>query len=456
MNKIIQAATSLAYHKLLAYVTYIYPGYKIGLHHRIIAEKLEKVEKGKIKRLIIIMPPRFGKSLLVTQLFVSWFLGKNKDRQVISTSYGDDLAADFGRKVRNYIETDEFKNIFDMRLAEDSKAIGKFATNGEGGYISTGIGGAITGRGADLLIIDDPIKNRQDADSETIRNKIGDWYSSVARTRLQPDASIIVIQTRWHKDDLVGRLLQQGGWEVVNIPAIREEKSVWEEHWSTSALQSIRHDIDPRDWWCLYQGIPMDPANQVFDQSMFHYWQELPVNPVYLMVVDPAFSKKKTSDYSCIMIACRSEGKTYIVEYVNEKLAPDELISKILQLYVKWKPIYTGIEAYAAQAVIGHYLKEKASQSGITLHYEEIKQIGSKIDKIKRLLPPMRDSKLFWKPFHAEIEKQLLAFPQGDHDDVIDAMQMLYELGGATQQSGDYLESIRLFYQKGNVAKSLI
>ena len=193
-----------------------------------IAEKLEAVERGEIDRLMINMPPRHGKSELASRRFPAWFLGRHPNKSVIAASYNSDLAADFGRQVRNIVAAREYANLFETKLAEDSRAANRWNTDAGGSYVAAGVGTAITGGGADILLIDDPVKDREEADSEIQRQKVWDWYTSTAYTRLAPGGRIIVIQTRWHEDDLSGRLLVEqakGGdkWEILELPAITSD-----------------------------------------------------------------------------------------------------------------------------------------------------------------------------------------------------------------------------------------
>lgn len=431
-QEINQAAAVMAKNRLLPFSIVMMPEFKLGVHIKLLASKLEAVERGEIKRLIIVCPPRHCKSLLASQYFPAWYLGRNPSNQVIAASYGDDLARDFGRKVRNTIAEGEYQQVFNTRMSEDSSSQGKFNTTEGGVYVATGIGGAITGRGADLAIIDDAIKGRKDADSEQIRKNVWEWYTSVLRTRLMPNGAIVVIGTRWHKDDLIGKLLKDNteGWEVVHLPAINDKNEpLWPEMFSLDELEKTKRAIGSREWLCLYQGTPSDPENQIFHSEMFRYYDELPTEGevTIVMTVDPAFSEKKSSDDSCIMITGKYKDKTYVLEYFNAKVLPNDLIAEIIRLYKKWKPHYVGIEAFAAQSVIGFYLQEKMATEGVIFSWEEIKQSGDKLSKIKRLEPYFREGKILMKRHHTALEKQLVEFPQGDHDDVIDALQMSYE-----------------------------
>jgi len=434
--KVLQAVQTLSRERLLPFITYDFPKYEVNYHLKRLAEKLEKVEKGEIKRLMIVMPPRHGKSFICSQYFPAWYLGRNPTHQVIATSYADDLARDFGRKVRNLIKSPLYEKLFGLTISEDSASQSRLHTQQGGVYVSTGIGGAITGRGADLAIIDDFCKNREQADSITYRNKVWDWYSSTLRTRLMPKGAIVVIATRWHKDDLIGRLLNGGEkWEMLHFPAINDKgEALWETRYPVTSLEDTRKAITARDWHCLYQGVPADPEKQIFHAEMFKYWHELPQGDL-VMTIDPAFSNKESADCSCILVAMKSGNKTYVIEYINEKLLPNALIDKIVAMYKKWQPAYVGIEAVAAQTIIGYYLKERMASEGIQFSYEEIRQKEAKEQKILKLEPFIRQGLIIWHRSHTELEQQMLEFPLGEHDDIIDALQMTFQfkLGGQIQ-----------------------
>lgn len=235
--------------------------YKPNWHHEQIASALEKVESGEIKRLLIQMPPRHGKSQLASINFPAWYLGRNPNKEIITASYSSDLAIDFGSKTRDVVNDEIYKDIFETRLKQDEQNKAKWRTNDKGSYTSVGVGGPLTGRGANILIIDDPLKNREEAESETMRKKVWDWYTSTAYTRLEKNGAIIVIMTRWHLDDLAGRLLdyeQHGGehWEVISFPAIAEDderfrkkgEALWESKYDLNALLNIKQNIGAYDW----------------------------------------------------------------------------------------------------------------------------------------------------------------------------------------------------------------
>ncbi len=441
--------------------------YQVNWHHLEIIKKLEAVERGEIKRLMIFMPPRHGKSELATIKFPAWFMGRNPNKSVISTSYTQELASTFGRSVRNICQSPEYTTIFpNVELSDDSQAANRFHVSGGGQYIAVGMGGSLTGRGGHVIIIDDPIRGREDADSETIRRKVIEWYSSVLYTRQEQDAAIVLILTRWHEDDLAGHLLaqmEQGGdkWDILNLPALatcdephrKESEALWPEKYPTLKLEEFKRNMNPRDWQSLYQQNPIAAESQEFHAEWFRYYDDLPDDLTIVTVVDPAFKKRPTSDYSVVLTAAKSKNKTYLLEYVRKRMNPAELIDSIVLQVKKWQPYRLGVEAYAAQAVIGFYLNERLQEEGIGITAMEITQKGDKLTKIRRLVAPWRDGKIFHKKHMTELETELLSFPVGKHDDIIDAVQMVDEfkiyLGeDPLLADSNYFEELGIEYNK--------
>jgi hypothetical protein len=259
---------------LLHFTTYTFPDYQVAHHHRLICDRLDRVERGELRRLMIFMPPRHGKSELASRRFPPYVLGRNPDKEIISASYGANLAVDFGREVRNTVASRRFAALFpDVRLAPDSTAKDRWHTNGRGGYVAAGVGTAITGRGANILNIDDPVKDRAEAESETVRGSIWAWYRSTAYTRLEKDAAVILTMTRWHEDDLAGRLLEQAqvegdAWDVLCLPAFSPEGSaLWPEKYDEAALRQIRSVLELREWGALYEQNPRPSGASFFDME---------------------------------------------------------------------------------------------------------------------------------------------------------------------------------------------
>lgn len=473
MEKKDRAVATLAKNSLMAFTIATHRDYEPSWHHRLIVEKLEAVERGDIDRLMIFMPPRHGKSELASIRFPAWYIGKNPHKQIICNSYTSDLAQDFGRKVRNLISDERYQAIFhDVQLSEDSKAKNKFDTNKGGTYISTGIGGAITGRGADLLILDDPIKGREDADSETIREKVWNYYSSVAYTRLEKNGAVVLIQTRWHEDDIGARLLEQmekdgDKWEVLDLPAIctktddyrKEGDPLWPEKYTTDDLMRIKQAIAPRDWYALYQQTPTGREAQEFYSEWFKYYDYAPDGLTILLAVDPAFSKNKNSDYTAIIVVGKKGDETYILDYVNKRLGEDpyNIAKEVVELCRKYNPYKIGVEAFAAQAMLGHYLREKLMASGIStevlqLRIPNMKNSDIQKSRVRSLVGRYRDGKIHHKRWMTEIEDQLLKFPTGKHDDLIDCLSFFdhfkIEFTNFNNDEADYFDDLGVNYNQ--------
>jgi hypothetical protein len=259
---------------LIDFTCYTNRHYSVAPHHRLIAEKLDAVERGDIIRLMVFLPPRHGKSELVSRRFPAWYMGKHPDRDIISASYGSDLAGDFGRDVRNTVASPEYHELFpDVTLAPDSQAKDRWHVSGGGGYVAAGVGTTITGRGAHVFIIDDPVKDRADVESEKSREDMWKWYCSVAYTRLASNGAVILCLTRWHEDDLAGRLLSQQGeggdkWEQLILPAIDPIKgtALWEDRYPLAVLERIRRQ-DEYTWASLYEQRPRPLGGSFFSEN---------------------------------------------------------------------------------------------------------------------------------------------------------------------------------------------
>jgi hypothetical protein len=280
---------------LLAFTKYTMPSYQEAPHHKMIATLLESVALGLTSRAMIFMPPRHGKSELASRRFPAYYLGRFPQSEVIAASYNSDIAADFGRDVRSIVNSDEYGAVFPgVTLRPDSKAADRWHTSGGGAYRAAGIGTAMTGRGADLLLIDDPIKDREEADSELRRGRVWDWYRSTAYTRLSPNGRVVVIQTRWHEDDLSGRLIermQAGGddWEILDLPAIGADgRALWPERYPLDRLEAIKGTLGQREWSALYQQRPQPDEGGYFQRGWFKEWTKKP----------PQLNIYGTSDYA--------------------------------------------------------------------------------------------------------------------------------------------------------------
>lgn len=432
----------------------IYPDFDIEAYHiKKLSSALEGVENGTIKRLIITMPPRHGKSMLTSELFPTWYLGRNPDKRVMFATYNHTFASEFGRKVRNHLQDKMVTEIFpSCRIADDSSAADKFVTTQGGAYYAGGVGGSMTGRGTNLLIIDDALKNREEADSELIRQKLKDWYTSTAYTRLEPNAAVIVIQTRWHSDDLAGWLLSENkdNWTVIDFPAIIKDNngndaSLWPAKYSLQDLYRIRDNVSSRDWAALYMQQPVVDGGQVFKETDMRYYEndlDLSQMNVYAFV-DPANSKKPNADNTAmIVIGASKDGNIYLIDAWVDKLNLKERENLLFYIHSKYRPNAIYYEKYGMQLDI-----EFMRQAMEVRNYRfELREIGgnklSKEDRIKRLQPLFEDHKIYFprfikKPNYLGKEVDLVSyfldsefrqFPYAKHDDMIDVLSRICDV----------------------------
>lgn len=325
--------------------------FELAAHHRLIVEKLEAVERGEIQRLMIFMPPRHGKSLLATQMFPAWYLGRHPDRFVISASYGQDLSDDFGRKVRNLISSPLHRTVFPTcRLADGAASMRRFNTLAGGSYYAVGRGGPITGRGAHLLILDDLLKDREEAQSEMVRRNLHQWYAHVAYTRLQPGGAIVLIATRWHEDDLAGRLLNEQAnenWVVVSLPAIAEVdesfrcagEPLWPEKFPLSDLQRIRQSVGSAAWASLYQQRPAAAEGAIFKRDWIRRYRDVPNSfRKIIQSWDTAFKTGTENDYSALTTWGVTDIGYFLLSFWRGRAEFPELKRQVSSQAEQWKP----------------------------------------------------------------------------------------------------------------------
>jgi len=458
-----------ARNKLEIFSILTHPGYQINWHHRLIMEKLARVEQGKLKRLMIFMPPRHGKSQLSTVIFPAWYLGRNPKKEVITASYNSDLAQDFGSKTRDLVNDLSYKRIFKMQLQPDEKSKAKWKTSGGGTYTSVGVGGAITGRGANLFIIDDPIKNAEEAESETYRTKIWDWYRTVAYTRLEKDAAIIIILTRWHLDDLAGRLLEiedfEGfnknskiqKWEVMCLPAIaendedyrKEGEALWPWKFDLASLEETRELLGYKNFNAIYQQKPVAADTQDFRLEYFHYFEEKDILVHRQsrefridITIDPAVSKSKDACNSAIVAVGKADKDPnwYILDYITGKLDPKELVDAIFKMYVDMRRMYaqaqinTYIESWAYQKALKYFVDEEMRRRKEFFNLFEFRDDKDKERRIRGLVPLYRTGVIYHRNWMKDLEKELLQFPKGKYLDLIDCLSFQLTVKRPTTQ----------------------
>lgn len=429
----------------LAFTQYTHPQYRAAPHHRLIASKLEAVERGDVTRLAIFMPPRHGKSELASRRFPAWFLGRNPSLDVISASYNSDLASDFGRDVRDIARDPLFRNVFSQfSLRADSQAADRWKTNDGGAYRSAGVGTAMTGRGADLLIIDDPLKDRQSADSELTRRRIWEWYTSTAYTRLMPGGRIVVIQTRWHDDDLAGRLLEgDEGWDVLELPAIGPDgAALWSDQYDISALTNIRNTIGPRDWSALYQQKPQADEGEFFKREWFKRWSVLPDVRKYL-TADFAVTAD-AGDYTVIRCwGVSSSGDVYLIDGYRGQSTSDVWIERLCDLVIKHRPLCFFGEGGVIQKAIEPMLIRRMRERKAFCRLEWMPSINDKPTRARGFQARASMGKVLISsmPEYDAVIDEFTRFPAGKHDDDVDcgsllgrALDMVHPALGAGEQ----------------------
>ena len=440
----------------LTYVKHMWPDFIEGRHHQIFAEKLEQVARGELKRLIINMPPRHTKSEFASTYFPSWILGRNPKLKVMQITHTAELAFRFGRRVRDLIDSEDYQAVFPgVALKADSKSAGRWETSGGGEAFYSGIGGAVTGRGADLLVLDD-IHSEQDALSPTALDNAWEYYSSGPRQRLQPGGAIVIVMTRWSTKDLTGRLLAKqtqdhaDQWEVVEFPAIFPEsnKPLWPGYWKIEELEGVKASIPVSKWEAQWMQNPTSEEGALLKREWWNTWnkKEVPQMHYVIQSYDTAFSKKETADYSAITTWCvfhPEEGShrpcLLLLDSKKGRWDFPELKRIAYEQYTYWEPDTIIVEAKAS----GMPLTDELRAAGIpVVNYSP----GKGQDKIARVnsVAPILESGMVYVPdtrWAEELVEECAAFPFGDHDDLVDSTTqalLRYRQGGFIGLESDY------------------
>jgi predicted phage terminase large subunit-like protein len=443
----------------LSFVKHVWPEFIEGAHHKKIAEKFNQIANGKIKRLIINMPPRHTKSEFASFLLPAWMVGRKPDLKIIQTTHTTELAIRFGRKAKTLMDDPIYKQVFKTRLREDSQAAGKWETEQGGEYYAAGVGSAITGRGADLLIIDDP-HSEQDALNMTSMERAYEWYTSGPRQRLQPGGAIVLVMTRWNMKDLTGMLLKSqkelksDQWEIIEFPAILPSgKAVWPEYWNVKELQGVKASLSLGKWNAQWMQNPTSEEGSLIKREWWRKWDRdyIPKLTHVIQSYDTAFLKKETADYSAITtwgVFYESDDAApnlILLDALKERLEFPELRKKAKEQYDYWKPESVIVEAKA---------------SGLPLTYE-LRKMGIPVinytpskgnDKHARVnaVAPLFESGQIWAPdekFAEEVIEECASFPYGDHDDLVDSMTqavMRFRQGGFVGHPEDEKDAVSI------------
>ena len=435
----------------LDFVHAMWPEFIMGTHHGIIAKKLEQIASGEIKRLIINMPPRHTKSEFASFLFPAWMIGRNPAMKIIQATHTTELAVNFGRKTKNLLETDEYKDIFPgTSLSVDSKASGRWDTKRGGMYYAVGVGSNLAGRGGDLIIIDDP-HSEQTALSTSGFDLAWDWYTGGPRQRLQPGGAIVLVQTRWSEKDMTAQLIRAQGkdpladqWEIVELPALMPSgEPCWPEFWSKHELEQVKASVPPYKWNAQYQQNPTAEELSILKREWWKKWtkKEVPNLQYVIQSYDTAFSKKETADYSAIT--------TWGVFYPQEIGGSPALILldvkkgrwdfpelKVIaqEQYNFWEPETVIIEAKATGMPLTHELQKL----GIPVVNFTPSKGNDKLSRVHSI-SPLFEAGMVWAPDEVwadEMIEECAAFPNGRYDDLVDSMTqalMRYRQGNFVQ-----------------------
>jgi predicted phage terminase large subunit-like protein len=411
------------------------------------------------------LPPGSAKSTYSSVFFPEYFLGRNPQLQVISASHTVELAEAFGRRVRNAVGAPDFNMLWNASLAADNSAAGRWSTSKGGQYFAVGVGGSVTGRRSDLAIIDDPVASREDADSERMRERTWQWWVNDLKTRLKPHARIVFAMTRWHEDDLAGRILDQerDRWKVIKIPMLagendplgrKPDERLWPEWFTEEMLADAQKD--PRSWISLYQQEPRPAEGAEFKRSWIQRYTTPPRLLNKILMVDPAGAKGKTSDYTAMwVVGLASDQNAYVVDGLRDRLNLTERADDLFALHKKHKPIETRYERYGAFGDIEHLKSEMERRQ----YRFAVKEVGGQIQKearIRRLIPWFQAGRV-WLPHELIresvdgkqydvvkdfVEQEYASFPVGRHDDSFDCLSRLAEPGMALPwpDEGEYAD----------------
>jgi predicted phage terminase large subunit-like protein len=412
---------------LIAFTEYTSRSYRTADHHREIAAHLEAVERGEIDRLMIIEPPRHGKSELASRRFPAYYLGRNSERGIVAASYNSDLAMDFGRDVRNIVADPIYSNVFrDVKLSTDSKAADRWHTGQGGGYVSAGVGTAVTGRDAELFLIDDPMKDREDANSQRMRDRLWSWYSSVVQSRL-PQA-IILIQTRWHEDDLAGRIMaemESGGerWTILHHPAILDGEALWPERYPIDALERVKRAMSPRDWTALFQGRPAPEEGDFFKAEWFRWYDEPPAHLTKYGASDYAITVRDGDWTVHGVCGVDPNDDLYLLDISRDQSDSLTGVEAAIDMMQTHKPVAWVEEKAQIEKAIGPFIKKRQRERKCYTYRVQLPTTGDKMARAQSFRARAAQGKVYLPknaPWVQDLLAELLMFPSGAHDDQVD------------------------------------
>lgn len=419
------------------FIEYRDAGYKPATHHRLLIEKLEALERGEIDRLMVCMPPGSAKSTYASVEFPAWFLGRNPKKSVIAASHTQELAERFGRRVRNIVASEEFSRVFGVGVADDSSSAGRWDTTKGGEYFAAGVGGSITGRRADLGLIDDPVKSREDADSDRSREKAWDWYVNDFLTRLKPGAKQVVVMTRWHEDDLGGRILERerDRWTVVEIAmeampndplgrAVGER--LWPDWFTDDMVATAKRDV--RAWNALYQQQPASDDGDYFKRDWFTEYDELPQGLRVYAASDYGVTEGGGDYTEHGVFGVDHNGNLYVMDWWRKQASADVWIDAKCDLILQHEPLCWFGEAGPIRRAVEPFMMRRMSERKAHCRVEWLASISDKTTRARSFQALASMGKVFF-PRHAawkaDVIGQLTRFPAGKHDDSVDVCSLI-------------------------------
>lgn len=425
---------------LIAFTEYTYPRYRAAPLHKTISEQLERVERGEIDRLMLLVPPRHGKSELASRHFPAYYLGRHPDRQFISAAATASLAEDFGRDVRNIIASPEYRVLFDTTLAEDSRAKGRWNTAQGGSYYAAGVDMAIMGRGAHVFLIDDPFGTMADARNETARRNVWEWYTGTVYNRLEESGAIVIINHRMHEEDLTGMLLAQqaaGGdrWEVVELkPDLDHGIALWPEKYPIEVLQRIHRNTTAQDWSALYLQNPVPDEGSYFKAEWLKAYEKLPAKETLTFYGASDYAvTADAGDYTIHgIVGLDPEGKMYLADLWRRQVATDESVDAFCDLVIEWKPMAWANETGQIKSAIGPFMLQRQRQRGAYVVQETFPtRGGDKAVRAQSIRGRMALDGLYVPvnaPWYADFRREILGFPSARHDDIVDMLGLIGQL----------------------------
>lgn len=430
-------ARAQAKESLTKFIEYLDLGIVPARHHRLLIEHLEAIEKGDIDRLMVLMPPGSAKSTYASVLFPPWFMGRNSEAGVLGASNTSDLAEHFSKRSRNLVASDAFRNIFGFGISEDGQAASNWTTQAGGEFFAAGVGGAIAGRRADLGLIDDPIRNREEADSDRTREKQWNWYVHDFLPRLKPAARQILIQTRWHEDDLGGRILEREAnrWVIVKLPMVatasdpldrQPGERLWPEWFTAEMVEQAK--LDHRAWNSLYQQDPAPEEGDFFQRDDFNVYLDLPQQLHFYGASDYAVTEGGGDFTEQGIFALDYNSDLYVVDWYREQSKSDTWIERQCDLIVKYKPLIWFGEAGPIKRAIEPFLRKRMQERNALCRLEWLPSIADKVVRARAIQARCAMGKVYLPktaPWKSDLMSQLMRFPAGKYDDGVDVLSLI-------------------------------